>query len=93
MQSALFNGDDAVLLILKNGYTSATGTQDILSTPSDAAKALAPDKEASLVHRNQSIERTLRGMGVEWLQNVDSYRVDTDAARAATRRSPPTSQD
>ncbi|MDZ4127691.1 MAG: thiamine pyrophosphate-dependent enzyme, partial [Hydrogenophaga sp.] len=26
VQSALFNGDDAVLLIFKNGYTSATGT-------------------------------------------------------------------
>ena len=33
VQSALFNGDDAVLVILKNGYTSATGTQDIISTP------------------------------------------------------------
>ena len=33
VQSALFNGDDAVLVIFKNGYTSATGTQDILSTP------------------------------------------------------------
>jgi indolepyruvate ferredoxin oxidoreductase alpha subunit len=33
VQSALFNGDDAVLLIFKNGYTSATGTQDIISTP------------------------------------------------------------
>jgi len=32
VQSALFNGDDAVLLIFKNGYTSATGTQDIIST-------------------------------------------------------------
>ena len=29
VQSALFNGDDAVLLIFKNGYTSATGTQEI----------------------------------------------------------------
>ena len=33
VQSALFNGDDAVLLIFKNGYTSATGTQEIISTP------------------------------------------------------------
>ena len=39
VQSALFNGDDAVLLIFKNGYTSATGTQDIISTPSDETKA------------------------------------------------------
>ena len=41
VQAALFNGDDAVLLIMKNGYTSATGTQDILNTPDDEAKAEA----------------------------------------------------
>jgi indolepyruvate ferredoxin oxidoreductase alpha subunit len=76
VQSALFNGDDAVLLILKNGYTSATGTQGILSTPSDAAKTGAADKEASVVHSNLAIERTLQGIGVEWLKNVDSYHVD-----------------
>jgi len=39
VQSALFNGDDAVLVIFKNGYTSATGTQEILSTPAEASHA------------------------------------------------------
>src|SRR5204862_5504710 len=43
VQSALFNGDDAVLLIFKNGYTSATGTQDIISTPDETQKAGAED--------------------------------------------------
>jgi indolepyruvate ferredoxin oxidoreductase alpha subunit len=76
VQSALFNGDDAVLLILKNGYTSATGTQDILSTPGEAAKAAAGDKGESLVHSNQTIERTLQGIGVQWMRSVDSYHVD-----------------
>ncbi len=47
VQSALFNGDDAVLLILKNGYTSATGTQEIISTPDDDAKAKVTDQDAS----------------------------------------------
>jgi indolepyruvate ferredoxin oxidoreductase alpha subunit len=75
VQSALFNGDDAVLLIFKNGYTSATGTQDILSTPSDAAKEEAQDKRVSVVHTNQSIENTLQGMGVTWLRTVDTYNV------------------
>jgi indolepyruvate ferredoxin oxidoreductase alpha subunit len=75
VQSALFNGDDAVLLIMKNGYTSATGTQDILSTPAEERKAAAEDKAASLVHTNIAIERTLRGMGVRWLRVVDSYDV------------------
>ncbi len=75
VQSALFNGGDAVLVIMKNGYTSATGTQDIISTPDDDAKDDASDKGASLVHTNVLIERTLAGIGVKWLRKVDSYRV------------------
>ncbi|WP_066702602.1 indolepyruvate ferredoxin oxidoreductase subunit alpha [Curvibacter delicatus] len=75
VQSALFNGDDAVLMIFKNGYTSATGTQDIISTPSHAAKEDAQDKSTSIVHTNQAIENTLKGMGVQWLRTVHSYEV------------------
>jgi indolepyruvate ferredoxin oxidoreductase alpha subunit len=78
VQAALFNGDDAVLLIMKNGYTSATGTQDILNTPDDEAKAEA-EAEArvhqSLVHKNRSIEATLEGMGVKWMRVVHTYEV------------------
>ena len=77
VQSALFNGDDAVLVILKNGYTSATGTQEILSTPDHEHKAHASNKHESLVHTNVAIERTLTGIGVQWLRTVDSYRVET----------------
>jgi indolepyruvate ferredoxin oxidoreductase alpha subunit len=76
VQSALFNGGDAVLLIMKNGYTSATGTQEIISTPGAAFKDEAVDKTESLVDRNQTIETTLRGMGVKWLRNVHSYHVE-----------------
>lgn len=79
VQAALFNGDDAVLLIMKNGYTSATGTQDILNTPDDAAKAEA-ERQArvhqSLAHKNRAIEDTLQGMGLQWLRVVHSYDVD-----------------
>ena len=77
VQSALFNGDDAVLLIFKNGYSSATGTQDLISTPEDQAKAAAGDKGQSLVHTNQTIERTLEGLGVQWLRRVTTYDVET----------------
>ncbi len=77
VQSALFNGDDAVLLIFKNGYTSATGTQDIISTPGDAAKGIEQDKSRSLAHTNQTIESTLKGLGVQWLRTVHTYEVDT----------------
>ncbi len=75
VQSALFNGDDAVLLIMKNGYTSATGTQDIISTPDDQIKQAATDKQQSLVHKNQTIEATLKGLGVTWQRSVDNYDV------------------
>jgi indolepyruvate ferredoxin oxidoreductase, alpha subunit len=76
VQSALFNQDDAVLLIFKNGYTSATGTQELISTPGDAAKEMADDKMASLTHTNTTIESTLQGLGVRWLRTVHSYHVD-----------------
>jgi indolepyruvate ferredoxin oxidoreductase alpha subunit len=76
VQSALFNGDDAVLLIFKNGYTSATGTQDIISTPGEDAKAGAADKRESVVHTNQTIESTLKGLGVQWLRTVHTYEVE-----------------
>ncbi len=79
VQSALFSGDDAVLLIMKNGYTSATGTQDILNTPDDEAKAEAQRKGSlhqSLAHKNRIIETTLKGMGVQWLRSVHTYEVD-----------------
>jgi indolepyruvate ferredoxin oxidoreductase alpha subunit len=75
VQSALFNGDDAVLLIFKNGYTSATGTQDIINTPTEAAKDSNPDKRQSLAHTSQVIETTLEGMGVKWLKTVHTYEV------------------
>jgi indolepyruvate ferredoxin oxidoreductase alpha subunit len=79
VQAALFNGDDAVLMIMKNGYTSATGTQDILSTPDDDAKAHAAAHAAlhqSLAHKNRTIETTLQGMGVQWMRTVHTYEVD-----------------
>src|SRR5690606_13462570 len=75
VQSALFNGDDAVLVIMKNGYTSATGTQDIISTPDDEIKESAADKHQSLAHKNTTIEQTLKGLGVKWLRTVDTYEV------------------
>jgi len=77
VQSALFNGDDAVLVIFKNGYTSATGTQDIISTPDDDAKLAAPDKPQSLAPGNQTIKPTAQGLGLQWLRTVHTYEVET----------------
>ena len=63
--NALFRNDDGVLIIMENGYTSATGTQNIPSTPGLTAKEGSPI----------GIESTLRAFGVKWLERVDNYQV------------------
>ena len=82
VQSALFNKDDVVLLILKNGYTSATGTQEIISSPDDdevqvveKTRLFKPNLQ-TLTENNRAIEDTLTGMGVPWLRTVYTYDVD-----------------
>jgi len=76
VQSALFNNDDAVLLIFKNGYSSATGTQNLISTPGSAFAEMSASRVASQTHTNTTIESTLQGLGVQWLRTVHTYHVD-----------------
>jgi len=75
VQSALFNHDDAVLLIFKNGYTSATGTQNLISTPGGADVEMSDARMASQTHTNTTIEAALKGVGVQWLRTVHTYDV------------------
>lgn len=63
--NAVYNGQDSVLVILKNGYTSATGTQAIPSSPSQPIS-----KPVTL-----DIERAMRSVGVTWIRTVPSYEV------------------
>lgn len=63
--SNLFNKGDGVLVIMQNGYTSATGQQFMPSSP------VSRDGPAS----GMSIEKTLRVLGVNWLRTVRSYSV------------------
>jgi indolepyruvate ferredoxin oxidoreductase alpha subunit len=58
--SRMLNQGDGVLVIMKNGYASATGTQEIVSSPKQNASA---------------IEDALGGLGVKWLRTVNSYDV------------------
>jgi indolepyruvate ferredoxin oxidoreductase alpha subunit len=71
--SAVKNGADSVLLIFKNGYTSATGTQELVSSPRSAARSDAGGESATASDR--SIESVLVGVGVNWLRTVHSYDV------------------
>lgn len=71
--SAMLNERDRVLVIMKNGYTSATGTQDMLSSPAPASRQAA--EGASATGMEMTIENTLRGLGVKWMRTVHTYRV------------------
>ncbi len=63
--SNLFNKGDGVLIVMQNGYASATGQQYL---PSSAANR-------SGTPTGITIEETLRSLGVKWLRTVRSYSV------------------
>ncbi len=58
--NAVFNQDDSVTLIVDNGYSAATGGQDILSSQADN-----PVRQTK-----NPIERAVRGVGVNWARTV-----------------------
>ena len=63
--SNLFNKGDGVLVVMQNGYTSATGQQYMPSSKT-GRDGTAPGMD---------IEQTLRSMGVKWLRTVRTYGV------------------
>jgi indolepyruvate ferredoxin oxidoreductase, alpha subunit len=63
--NSVFNKNDGILVIMKNGYSSATGTQELPSSPQHS-ESKAPD---------MSIERALQGIGVGWMKTVNNYDV------------------
>ena len=58
--NAVFNQTDNLLLVVDNGYSAATGGQDLLSS-----KAANP-----LRSTNHPIEKAVRGVGVKWARTV-----------------------
>ncbi|WP_332825568.1 indolepyruvate ferredoxin oxidoreductase subunit alpha [Ramlibacter sp.] len=60
--NAVFNQTDNVLVVIDNGYSAATGGQDVLSS-----KASNPIRAT-----NHPIEKAVRGVGVEWVRTVDN---------------------
>jgi indolepyruvate ferredoxin oxidoreductase, alpha subunit len=79
--SSLLNRGDGVLIIMKNGYAAATGTQELISSPPEEARVVAMGQ--SSVHADRTIENTLLGMGVKWLRTVNNYRVSAMAKTLA----------
>ncbi len=79
--NAVFNRNDNVLVIVDNGYAAATGGQDILSSR-------AHNKTKSTNHK---IAKAVRGMGVDWIKEVNTYNIGemksalTDAMTTKTK--------
>ncbi len=68
--SNLFNKGDGILIVMANGYTSATGLQYMPSSKTN--------REGGPT--GMSIEGTLRSMGVKWMRKVRTYSVATMTA-------------
>ncbi len=82
--NAVFNQTDNVLLVVDNGYSAATGGQDVLSS-----KAVNP-----LRSTNNPIEKAVRGVGVKWVKTVTntyslSQMCDTLRGALTTREKGP----
>ncbi len=66
ISGAVFNKSDNVLVIMANGYSSATGQQHIPSTT--AGGAVPPDTVVP-------IEKVLKGLGIKWVRKQHTYQV------------------
>tara|TARA_B100001059_G_scaffold126629_1_gene126624 strand:+ start:6691 stop:8877 length:2187 start_codon:yes stop_codon:yes gene_type:complete len=74
--SAVFNGHDGLLIIIDNGYSAATGGQDIPSLVEPNLIASTIDAPRPQREQWQSIEGACRGAGVDWLQTVSTYNIE-----------------
>jgi indolepyruvate ferredoxin oxidoreductase, alpha subunit len=63
--NSVFNKHDSVTVIVDNGYAAATGGQYILSSRAEVKNRKS---------RNP-IERAVRGVGVEWVRTVHTYKM------------------
>jgi len=72
--NAVFNQTDNVLLVVDNGYSAATGGQDVLSS-----KAINPIRST-----NNTIEKAVKGVGVDWVKTV-THTYNLDQMRGALR--------
>ena len=60
---AVFNNNDNLLVIVDNGYSAATGGQDLPSSRPGNPRRVT----------DQPIERAVRGLGVKWVRTVNNY--------------------
>ncbi len=76
VSSAVFNGHDGLLIVIDNGYSAATGGQDIPSLVEPSLIASTIDAEQPRRDNWQTIEDACRGAGVEWIRTVSTYNIE-----------------
>lgn len=81
--NAVFNGNDGVLVLVDNGYSAATGGQDILSSRGGNSRR----------NTHHPMAAAMRGIGVDWIRTVHSYDVaamrrELAAAMTTTAKGP-----
>ncbi len=60
--NAVFNRDDSLTIVVDNGYSAATGGQDLLSSAGDGGARST----------RHAIETAVRGIGVGWVRTIDN---------------------
>ena len=75
---AAFNGQDGVLVIMNNGYSSATGQQYLPSTTAGGQRSATA-----------TIEQALANMGIKWVRSIRSYSVGRMARSLKTALASP----
>ncbi len=65
--STIFNQDDSILIIMRNGYTSATGWQYL---PSSSRNRFGTDFD-------MPIDEAVKGLGAKWVRTIDNYNTPT----------------
>ena len=79
--NAVFNEDDAVVVVVDNNYSAATGGQYIPSSK--------PGMDAQA--KRYSIQDAVKGVGVKWVRTVSTYDIEASLAtlrEAMSTRSP-----
>ena len=75
--SAVFNKHDGILIIIDNGYSAATGGQDIPSfVDPNTIVATTIDADSADRDDKQPIDEACRGAGVKWLRTVSTYSIE-----------------
>ena len=76
--SAVFNKHDGLLIVVDNGYSAATGGQDIpsLVEPNQIIATTLDSEPTRTGRAGRPIDDACRGAGVKWIRTVSTYSIE-----------------